>query len=262
MSCTVFANSNGFFHKGSSGSGIAFPDVCLSPPPPPAGPIPIPYPNTVSAGDLTKGSKTVKIDGEPTALQDSSEISTSTGDEGGTQGGNVLTHKTKGKGVAMFWSLTVLVEGKNAVRHGDPMAQNCATPPFGGLDTRLSVVKNALKSANAPAKDCPKRYSKAARHGSPTKDQKDHVNQKPPPPTCWECGKTSTQRMVADHQPPVVVKFYAGGCHEESKPQAQNTHRAWARSKAAVKPHCRSCSSSQGGKMSALSQKLATVHGL
>src|SRR5437868_2419334 len=111
MGCTVFANSNGLFHKGSGGSGVAFPDVCLSPPPPPAGPVPIPYPNNISAGDLTDGSTTVKADGEPTALKDQSKLSTSTGDEGGTQGGGVITHKTKGKAVATFWSLDVKIEG-------------------------------------------------------------------------------------------------------------------------------------------------------
>src|SRR5260370_41706280 len=102
MSNSVYANGMGFFHKNSGGSGKAFPDVCLSPPPPPAGPPPIPYPNSLQAADLTKGSKTVKIQDSETALQDSSYISTSTGDEGGTQGGNVLTHKTKGKGLCML----------------------------------------------------------------------------------------------------------------------------------------------------------------
>ena len=74
MGITVFANGQGFFHKGSGGSGKAFPDVCLSPPPPPAGPLPIPYPNNLTASDLADGSKTVKIDGEPTALEDASYV--------------------------------------------------------------------------------------------------------------------------------------------------------------------------------------------
>src|SRR5262245_53094998 len=112
MGLTVFAEKMGFFHKGSSGKGIAPADVCLSPPPPPAGPIPVPYVNVLSAPDLSKGSKTVKIDGEETALEDSSEVSTSTGDEAGTQGGNVITHKTKGKGSFTLWSFVVKVEGK------------------------------------------------------------------------------------------------------------------------------------------------------
>jgi len=259
MGCTVFANSNGLFHKGSNGKGVAFPDVCLSPPPAPTGPVPVPYPNKIAASDLIDGSKTVKIQGEPTALKDQSKVKTSTGDEGGNQGGGVITHKTKGQAVATFWSLTVKIEGKNVVRHGDPAGQNCTTPPYNGLDSRLDVVSAALEEAKDPEEECKKKYSKKARHGSPTKEQKDHVNKKPPPPVCWECGKTSSQRMVADHQPPCVVKYYAGGCHEEDK--EPNKHRAWCRDVNSVKPHCRACSSSQGGYMSALSQALKTAHG-
>ena len=71
MSCTVFANDDGFFHKGSGGSSKAYPDVCLSPPPPPTGPVPVPYPNRLSASDLTDGSRTVKIQGKETALEKS-----------------------------------------------------------------------------------------------------------------------------------------------------------------------------------------------
>lgn len=259
MGCTVFANSNGLFHKGSGGSGTAFPDVCLSPPPAPTGPVPVPYTNKLSAGDLADGSVSVKIQGNPTALKDQSYISTSTGDEGGNQGGGVLTHKTKGKAVATFWSMTVKIEGANVVRHGDPAGQNCATPPYNGLDTRLSVVSTALATANAPTNKCAKKYTKADRHGSPNTAQKDHVNKQPPPPVCWECGKTSTSRMVADHQPPCVVKYYAGGCNTAG--QNPDPYKTWTKSLAAVKPHCRGCSSSQGGKMSALSQTLKGIHG-
>ena len=80
MSNSVYANAMGLFHKGSGGQGIAPGDVCLSPPPPPAGPVPVPYVNMLSASDLTKGSKSVKVQGNPTALEDTSEIASSTGD--------------------------------------------------------------------------------------------------------------------------------------------------------------------------------------
>lgn len=262
MTCTVFANSNGFFHKGSGGKGVAFPDVCLSPPPPPTGPVPIPYPNKLEASDLTKGSTTVKIQGKPTALKDKSQIRTSTGDEAGTQGGNVLTHKTKGKAVAMFWSFDVKVEGKNAVRHSDPSGQNCASPPYGGLNMRLRVVREDVAAAQKPKKKCKEPYDRKAAHNSPTKAQRKHVNKRPPRPRCWQCKKTSRKRMVADHQPPVVVKYYAGGCHQQGKPKDENALRKWARSTESVRPHCRKCSSSQGGKMGKLSAKLADAHGL
>lgn len=262
MSCSVFANSNGLFHKGSGGSGAAYPDVCLSPPPPPAGPIPVPYPNKISAADLTDGSTTVKIQGEPTALKDQSSISTSTGDEGGTQGGGVITHKTQGKAVATFWSIDVKIQGKNAVRHGDPAGQNTATPPWNGLNTRLKVVKAALRDATEADEPCPKKYSKSARHNSPNDQQKEHVNQRPPQPKCWECRRPAvgTERMIADHQPPCVIKYYAGGCHED--PEKDNPYKEWCKSTEAVRPHCSDCSPTQGGLMSALSKTLADAHGL
>ena len=126
MGLTVFAENMGLFHKGSGGKAVAPGDVCLTPPPPPAGPLPVPYVNNVSAGDLAKGSKTVKVDGEETALEDASEVTTSVGNEPATQGGNVITHKTKGKGYFTLWSHTVKIEGKGVCRHGDPMGQNAA----------------------------------------------------------------------------------------------------------------------------------------
>lgn len=260
MSCTVFANDNGLFHKGSGGSGAAFPDVCLTPPPPPAGPIPVPYPNKIAASDLTDGSSTVKIQGNPTALKDRSTVSTSTGNEAATQGGGVITHKTKGRAVATFWSFDVKIEGLNVVRHGDPAGQNTATPPFNGLDTRLTVVSNAVAKAEKPKTKCKEKYSKSKRHGSPTDRQRTHVNKGPPNPVlCWECKKPSPHPMVADHQPPCVVQYYAGGCHKSGDP---NPYRDWCRSNAAVVPHCRGCSSSQGGHMSQMSQTLRATHGL
>ena len=78
MGLTVYAEGMGLFHKGSGGRGVAPGDVCLTPPPPPAGPLPIPYVNMCSASDLDKGSSTVLVDDEPTALEDASNISTST----------------------------------------------------------------------------------------------------------------------------------------------------------------------------------------
>lgn len=257
MPCTVFANTNGLFHKGSGGTGLAFPDVCLSPPPPPTGPVPIPYPNNVTASDLAQGSVTVKIQGKPTALKDKSYVSTSTGDEAGTQGGNVLTHKTKGKEYAQFWSFDVKIEGKNAVRHSDPAGQNCASAPAGGLDMSLMVVKQAVKQAEKPAKKCKEKYDRDKHVGkTPTDGQRSFINGKPPPILCWECKKPSALPMVPDHQPPISVKYYSGGCHDNKK------LRDWANSNQSVKPHCRGCSSSQGGYMSGFSSTMAGAHGL
>ena len=282
MGITVFANGQGFFHKGSGGSGKAFPDVCLSPPPPPAGPLPIPYPNKVSASDLADGSKSVKIDGEPTALEDASYCSTSSGDEGGTQGGGVVSHKTKGTACFTFWSLDVKVEGKGVDRHEDPMLQNCGsqTPP-NGLTPQVGV--KAFKGALNPTPPCcpgsggkggPYKRSKWISKSS-TDKQKAHVNKKttnPPGPSCWECGSSSPRgwlrppppppgvnvgnppkgskkkkkRFVADHDPPLIVRHYNGGCHLSKKEKKKN-----AESLKGIVSHCSQCSSKQGTAMNA-----------
>lgn len=292
MGISVFANSEGFFHKGSGGSGKAFPDVCLSPPPPPAGPVPIPYPNNLTAADLTDGSKTVKIQGEPTALEDASYVTTSTGDEGGTQGGGVVSHKTKGTGYFTFWSLDIKVEGKGVCRHEDPMLQNCGsrTPPNGLTPTaRVEAAK-----AENPTKPCcpgsggkggPYKRSKWISESS-TDAQKAKANKGPPGPKCWECGCPGARgwkkkpkkgppkvpgimnpnppkgkkkkNFVADHDPPLIVRHYAGGCWmtaAEKKKDAENVD--------GIKTHCTKCSSKQGNALGSKGHHpaLKTAHG-
>jgi len=229
---TVFAENMGLFHKGSNGKGIAPGDVCLTPPPPPGGPIPVPYVNVASAGDLTKGSSTVKIDGEPTALEDSSECSTSTGDEPGQQGGNVVTHQTKGKAFFQLWSFTVKIEGKGVCRHGDMMGQNSATPPAGAVDMAALTSFNATFPATKP---CARHYDR--KNYGPTPAQTQSIKGKPcwviTPPKTTPCGKPG---KTADHQPPLVIAWYKGGCHGK----ADGSFKAWATSNAAVQPQCAS----------------------
>jgi len=240
MGVTVFAENMGLFHKGSSGKGIAPGDVCLSPPPPPTGPVPVPYVNSLSAADLADGSKTVKIDGEPTALEDSSNVSTSTGDEGGTQGGNVITHKTKGKGYFKLWSFTVQIEGKGVDRNGDPMAQNCASMPPGAVNTAALTKFQALAKAKGPCKKA------NPPNGGTNKKQKKKVKGGP----CWQCkrvtsGRKNRTKFTPDHQPPQVRAWYMGGCHA-----TKAEWKAWVKDEKSVKPHCKGCSDSQGGKLS------------
>jgi Domain of unknown function (DUF4150) len=264
MGCTVFANDNGFFHKGSGGSGKAFPDVCLSPPPPPAGPVPIPYPNNLSASDLSDGSKTVKIQGEPTALEDASFISTSEGDEGGTQGGNVVTHKTKGKGYFKLWSFDVKVEGKGVDRHGDPMGQNCTSDPPGAVDIQ-AVVDAAWAKALDPDEPCTKTYVSDNDRPGIVKAQRDKVAGGP----CWQCLSTSPmgngpdgialpnptgRGFTPDHVPPIVADWYSGGCHD-----SDDVRKERLQSPDAVQPHCAQCSNGQGG-FSSISVQLNQLH--
>ncbi len=115
-------------HKSSSGTTIAFPDVCKTPSP--GGPIPIPYPNIAMSSDTDKGTKKVKCDGNPVAVKDSN-FKMSTGDEAGTAGGGVVSSKTKGKAEFVNFSFDVQFEGKNVCRAFDLMLHNDKnTPPF------------------------------------------------------------------------------------------------------------------------------------
>jgi uncharacterized Zn-binding protein involved in type VI secretion len=260
MGLTVYAENMGFFHKGSGGKGIAPGDVCMTPPPPPAGPIPVPYVNIAQASDLTKGSKTVKIDGEPTALEDVSEVSTSSGNEPGSQPPKgVVTATNKGKASFTLWSFTVKVEGKGVCRHGDPMFQNeMSTPP--NIVCMSAVVKANVELYTAmlayAGKPCP-----PGREEPPptktTKSQREAVRGDGP---CWSCGKKRNQgawsngkrynrgkRWTADHQPPQsYVWKYLGGCH----PEVEAEFEKWKASTKSVQPQCAGCSCSQGGSAS------------
>lgn len=275
MSLTVYAENMGLFHKGSNGKGVAPVDVCLTPPTPPAGPIPVPYVNVLSAADLTKGSKTVKIDGEPTALEADSEVSTSTGDEPGTQGGGVVTHKTKGKGSFKLWSFTVKIEGKGVCRHGDMMIQNTASDPPNCVDAAaITNFKAVLRRRGLQNMGpCTEPYDETKRppkERDPTEAQAEAVKDKP----CWECSrddgriKRATWRrqrgaggrvetysdpkygtnhsrgpghMTHDHQPPINVAWALGGCHMDLDDFKKYFERT-----SVVRPHCEFHKNSQG----------------
>ena len=158
MGVTVNVNMRSVVHKSSAGIAAAFPDVCKTPAPPSPSPIPIPYPNISKSSDTSKGSKKVKMDGNPIMLKDS-EFSTSTGDEAGSAGGNMVTNKTKGPAAFMMYSFDVKVEGKNVPRQLDIMMHNksaiSGTPPFpclqpggmGPLITHKKEVKGEIVKA-------------------------------------------------------------------------------------------------------------------
>ncbi len=117
----VYANTRSVVHKGDSLTNVcAIPDVCKTPTP--GGPIPIPYINVAFNRNLTKGTKKVRIAGNPIAIA-KSKLSTSTGDEPGTLGG-IVSGKFKGK---MAWgtsSMNVKAEGKGVVRFMDITLHN------------------------------------------------------------------------------------------------------------------------------------------
>ena len=119
---TVFANSRSITHKGDGFvDTCAVPDVCKTPSP--GGPVPIPYVNVAMDSDLAKGTKKVKIEGNPVAL-DSSNLKMSTGDEPGSAGGGIISSKTKGKATWAMGSMDVKFEGKAVIRFSDVAQHN------------------------------------------------------------------------------------------------------------------------------------------
>lgn len=128
MPVTVGVNYLSVVHKSSNGVTICFPDVCKTPTP--GGPVPIPYPNIAQSAQTAKGTKKVKCDGQSTCVKDSN-FSMSSGDEGGTAGGGVVSGKIKGKAEFVNFSFDVKFEGKNVARAFDLMLHNDKnTPPF------------------------------------------------------------------------------------------------------------------------------------
>jgi len=137
MGASANVNNRTVVHKDSGGVAINFPDVCKTQCGPPV--VPIPYPNIAKSSDTAKGSKSVKVDGNPIMLKDSN-FSTSTGDEPGAHGG-VASGCTKGKAEFINYSFDVKVEGKNVPRLLDMMIQNKKnTPPMPELQAPLVVV--------------------------------------------------------------------------------------------------------------------------
>ena len=125
MAATINVNNRTVVHKTSDGIVTVFPDVCKTPTP--GGPVPIPYPNIALSKHTAKGSKTVKMDGNPIMLK-GSNFSTSTGDEPGVLKG-IVSSKIKGKAEFVNYSFDVKVEGKNVPRLGDMMVQNKGGAP-------------------------------------------------------------------------------------------------------------------------------------
>lgn len=118
---SALVNGVSVVHRGSNGvATAAAPDFCKTPSN--GGPIPLPYPNVARSSDLTAGSTSVKVEGNPAAVKDCA-FATSTGDEAGSIGG-VASGVTKGKAKFVNYSFDVKLDGKNACRLGDPMTMN------------------------------------------------------------------------------------------------------------------------------------------
>ena len=126
MSNTTLVNGLSPVTAGSNGILMTGPDVCKTT----CGPatVPIPYPNMAQSADLANGSTSVTIDGNPVCLE-SSELSTSTGDEAGNQKG-IISGTINGIALPKVSSPTVFIEGKAVVRNTDMFTSNeDNTPP-------------------------------------------------------------------------------------------------------------------------------------
>jgi uncharacterized Zn-binding protein involved in type VI secretion len=260
VAATVYVNGRSVAHENSEGKAVAFPDVCLSPPPPPAGPVPIPYPNTALSADTEHGASTVQADGKPIALKGKSHFKTSSGDEAGTQGGNVITHKTKGKAFFLNASMDVKIEGHMVPRHGDPMAHNCACAPYGGIaPAYIDRITTAMEHT-----DCEDDYKRDV-HGrdyqgrrTPNPDQQaaiDRMGDSEGRVICWEC-QLPTASPIPDHQPPLILTYYSGGCHDEEVMQdaagtldVRETPPEPPDDTPCIVPHCPRCSDLQRDAM-------------
>jgi hypothetical protein len=158
MSHNVFANSNEICAKSSSGSSTLAADTCFSPGAPPPG-VPILYMSTGKASDLTKGSKTVLIQGAEVCMQDKSYFSTNYGDEPATKAlkrGFVST-AVQGKCYFIGWSPNVSVQGKAVTRHMDMMTHNHSnpgnTPPMPFISSLDPAVDNSCEADKKKIED-------------------------------------------------------------------------------------------------------------
>lgn len=139
MATHVYANGNEIASKSADGSSKhAFPDICHTPPatasPTPIKPfppgVPIPYPNSCHASDITNGSRTVFILGKEIALENHSYFSVSEGDDAATRklAKGIISGAVKGRCFFQTWSPNVKVEGRAVTRHLDLVSHNHKNP--------------------------------------------------------------------------------------------------------------------------------------
>lgn len=99
------------------------PDTCKTPSP--GGPVPVPYPNLTQLMQANPGtcSKKVKVMNQPVVIKNT-VINMSTGDEGGTAGGGVVSNMIKGPVTFVKGSMKVTVEGQPAIHQTCPTKHN------------------------------------------------------------------------------------------------------------------------------------------
>jgi hypothetical protein len=162
VSNQVYANDMEVACKAADGKSIcAFPDVCFTPPQTPATPpgVPLPYPNTGFASDCSDGSSSVKISGQEVMLKNKSYFKKSTGDEAGcAPKKGAVNSKIMGKVYFIAWSMDVMIESENVVRHLDMTTHNHGSnanepAPFPYLDLMAFGNPEACKEDTKRAQE-------------------------------------------------------------------------------------------------------------
>ncbi len=149
---TVYTNNRSNIHKGSGDKAVAgAPDVCKTPVG--SAVVPIPYPNISQSSTLKKGSKSVKINGQPAALKGTT-FESSNGDQAGSVGG-IVSGVTGKETEFISYSFDVKIEGQNAVRHADMTTHN-------KKNTMGTVYGNSTKPQPIEKEKCP--YCKKDEH--------------------------------------------------------------------------------------------------
>ncbi|MFO0888046.1 MAG: DUF4150 domain-containing protein [Isosphaeraceae bacterium] len=157
---TVFANKRQIIFKGSGLTQTCpVPDVCKTPSP--GGPVPIPYVNIAMDSDLADHTKNIKIEGKPVAIK-SSNLKTSTGDEGGTAGGGIASSKIKGKLTWAVVSTDVKFEGEGVARFMDTCLHN-GNGPNTGSQPHLGGFAGSYPNVDEN-QDCPRCGQKISTH--------------------------------------------------------------------------------------------------
>ena len=130
------------FPASTNGDGqcAGFPDVCKTPAPP-APFVPVPYPNMAMNTQCDGGScsSKVKITGAKAVIK-GTKITMSSGDEGGTAGGGMVSSKFKGDAEFKMGSSKVKVEGKELCHLTSMVGQN------GGSNANVPAGKQVAPS--------------------------------------------------------------------------------------------------------------------
>lgn len=261
MADEVYANGMEVSCKaGSTKSIAAFPDVCFTPPQTPPTPmgVPIPYPNTGVDSDTSDGSTSVKISGEEVMLKSKSFFKTSSGDEAGsTPKKGMINSKISGKVYFTAWSMDVMFEGENAVRHLDLTTHNHgstmnAAAPWPALSKMTRAKGKKLKPCDAAcrSKKISKRSKDKLRDTKEYKAAKVKVNKKPPKSSphkitpCPTCGKR--KKKSPDHMVPLShIRTMPGfACVKPKKKQSEIANHSDN-----MVPLCASCNQSKRDKM-------------